>query len=645
MAKVTPQRMAKLVTQRNRRSPAARALLGAVVAATVGSGLGCSATWYRKDADRQVYALLDDRKTSVLGYGPQAVAGPEVGTAELQPERPAYRRLPETRRPPPIDPPLRPAELTRNAQSLGPLAEAGEDLTPAEALELQLGVAERRYLGELRLGPPLPPDFVAGVPTLELGLFDGIRTAVEFNRGYRGQMEDLYLSALSVTQQRHLFRPRPFANVGASYNRDNNGGTYDSALVTRAQAGVRQQLPYGGDVTASVVGRFVDVLDGNAQNAESADVVISGSIPLLRGFGLVNLEGLISSERQLVYEVRAFERFRRGFAVDAARRYFNLQTQKVSLRNRYLRYVSALQLLDRSINFFSAGLLSALEVQRAQQQVLGAEDSLNGAEQSYANSLDNYKLFLGIDVGTPLEIVDVDLAVPTPPEEIDEIVELALRYRLDLQTARDRVEDAQRRVANARNGLLPDLDLEASGSAGSDPGEAAARFDGDDLGFQAGLTLDLPLDRLAERNQLRSALIGLDRAVRSVEELEDNVIVDVRQALRELDSSQTTLRIQRENIAVAIERLNLANEELQRGLTNDSRDVVEAQNSLLQAQDSFEAAQADYQIAVLNLLLASGTLRVDPTAGTLGYAMWRDAPTRPNARGTPRAQEVTLDAG
>ncbi len=631
--------MAKPATHSDRRlplKPLRRALLAGLCLAVLPAGAGCSATWYRRDADRQVYDLLDERKQLVLGYGPQTVAGPEIGTSELIPPRPAYAQIPETRRPPPIDPPLRPADSLRDVQELGPPAPSGDAQTPAQALLLKLGDAQNRYLDGLRLGPATPDDFRDGVPTLQLGLFDGIRTAVAFNRGYRGQMESLYLSALGVTQQRHLFRPRPFANVGVDYNRDANDGDYDSALVTRASAGVRQQLPYGGDVTASVVGRFVDVLDGNAQNAESADVVISGSIPLLRGFGLVNLEGLISSERQLVYEVRSFERFRRQFAVQAAQRYFNLQTQKAALRNRYLRYVSALQLLDRSINFFEAGLLSALEVQRAQQQVLGAEDSLNNAEQSYANSLDGYKLFLGIDVATPLEIVDVDLAVPTPPEETARIVETALAYRLDLQTARDRVLDAQRGVDNARNGLLPDLDLNASGSVGSDPGAAASRFDGDDLGFQAGLTLELPLDRLAERNQLRRALIGLDRAVRSVDELEDNVIVDVRQALRGLESSQTTLRIQRENIGVAIERLQLANEQLQRGLSTDSRDVVEAQNALLNAQDSFEAAQADYQIAVLNLLLASGTLRVQPDAGTLGYAMWRDAPTAPDARGTPR---------
>ena len=59
--------------------------------------------------------------------------------------------------------------------------------------------------------------------------------------------------------------------------------------------------------------------------------MLSGSLPLLRGAGMVNLEGLISSERQLVYSVRGFEIFRRSFAVTVASSYFNLLARQRSV--------------------------------------------------------------------------------------------------------------------------------------------------------------------------------------------------------------------------------------------------------------------------------------------------------------------------
>ena len=592
--------------------------------------LGCSAEWFRRDADRQVYDLLEERKDDTLGYEPQAIAGPAPDTADLVVPRPAYDLIPETPRRPPVPSPLEPADLEPPPAPLGPPAlssdEFGGDL--AEALTIELREADRRYAGDLALGPPAPGD---GPGRLRVGLFDGIRLAVAGNREYRDRMEDLYLAALDVTLERHLFRPRPYADGVADVRRtvrpqlDGEEPDYRTALVASGSLGVRQQLPYGGEVAAEATADLVRAISGNVVEAEGAEVTLRAAVPLLRGAGLVNLEPLIDAERGLVYAVRDFERYRRDFAVGAARRYFNLRTRRARVRNRFRRYLSALQLVERSVNLFAADELTALEVQRARQQALESEASLNDAEQDYAAELDDFKLFLGIDPTTPVELVEVELALPEPEVQPSALLARASRLRLDLVTARDRVLDAERGVDNARNGLLPDLAIDARADLGSDATDTFYRFTGDTASLRAGVALELPLDRLRERNSLRRSLIQLDRAARRVEEQEDRVAADVRDALRRLDSAEVSLRIQQENIEVAGDRLELANELLKAGRSDNSRNVVEAQNALLNALDRFESAEADYQIAVLNLLLASGSLRVDPAAGSLGRAMDRDA--------------------
>jgi len=75
---------------------------------------------------------------------------------------------------------------------------------------------------------------------------------------------------------------------------------------------------------------------------------------------------------------------------------------------------------------------------------------------------------------------------------------------------------------------------------------------------------------------------------------------------------------------LAQRRLEYSYELLKLGAV-DSRDVVESQQSLLSAQDSYERALSSLQIAVLRYLRSTGTLRVDPTAGSLGVAMDRAA--------------------
>jgi outer membrane protein TolC len=611
---------------------------------------GCSATAFRESADRQVYGLLAERVPRVLEYTPEVVAGPAEGVASIEPRRGAYLPIPETRIVADAPTPLEPVDFAVPPGPLGPPVPVADGSFSAEVLLLELRAAERRFEGELSLGPPTP-EMEAGL--LKIGLFDGIRAAVVGNRGYRGQMENLYLSALEVTLERHLFTPRPFVGADLTARRSAvpggaTGPDYNAALTAVTFAGVRQRLPAGGEIVAEATADFVDALDGNVQEGESAELAIRASIPLLRGAGLVNLESLIDAERDLIYQIRSFERFRRGFVVDAARRYFNLRASKSRVRNRFRRYLSALQLVDRSINLFAADELTALEVQRARQQALQSEDSLNQAEQAYARSLDDFKLFLGLDPRVPVELVDVSLVMPevdVPPEVL---LRAGLTYRLDLQTTRDRVADAQRALANSRNALLPDLDLTARAALQNESGDPAARITGDRGSIQAGLSLDLPVDRLRERNALRRSLINLERATRAVEEAEDRVVIDVRDALRRLDTALTTLRIQQENIAVAADRLELADQLLQTGRSNNSRNVVEAQNALLAALDAFEQAQANYQIAVLNLLLATGTLRVDPDAGSLGRAAWRAASTTVDARGIepdPDVSEPGMDAG
>src|SRR5690606_15722137 len=119
---------------------------------------------------------------------------------------------------------------------------------------------------------------------------------------------------------------------------------------------------------------------------------------------------------------------------------------------------------------YEAGRIRFEQVQRSQQAVLRAESQLVTAQDSYRTRLDDFKLRIGMSIDQPLEIVPVALAVEAPEPDMTAAVELASRYRLDLQTARDRIEDAQRLVQVAENGLLPDLDLQGDIGVENRPG-------------------------------------------------------------------------------------------------------------------------------------------------------------------------------
>src|SRR5205085_1317295 len=185
---------------------------------------------------------------------------------------------------------------------------------------------------------------------------------------------------------------------------------------------------------------------------------------------------------------------------------------------------------------YDAGRTKFIDVQRARQSELGALNDLIDAQERYQTALDTFKILLGMPIDADLEIIPVELDVRVPKAQVDEVIGIATKYRLDLQTARDQVEDARRNVANAKNGLLPDLRFTADGTTRNPLETSTPHINARESTYSAGLQLDLPIDRVAERNLYRRSLINLQRAERSYEELKDRISIAARDALRAIES-------------------------------------------------------------------------------------------------------------
>lgn len=587
---------------------------------------GCS-DWFRQSADNEVLPLVRDRERKTTGYSAQVQVHPTTAPALTAK---SYEKIPQTPIAAAQQPPLEIPQTVLPYAPLGPEYPTVGWQT-SEQIDAELGVGGPiASEDEDAYGPPVPQSL-----RRLFALFDALAYGTQHSRPYQNAMEDLYLSALDVTLQRHLFAPQPFGSVGLQYAGSQSDAKYQSALNATSTLGVKQNLPYGGQLAAQTLVKFVDALNSTTEGGESAQVALSGSIPLLRGAGMVNLEPLIQSERTLVYQVRVFEQFRRQFAVDVARQYFNLLVLQQRVANRRLNVSNLTALLERTQAIFDAGRINFLEVQRSQQALYDGENTLSVAVITYQNAVDQFKLLLGMPVNEDVDVMPVELDVNVPDTDHVDVVATAQHYRLDLQTARDRIEDAKREVDVARNGLLPDLNLTASTQFGNSGNAPAIGLNNRATTYTAGINLDFPLDRFAERNTYRAALIGFDRAQRAFVDLNDSVAAEVRGDVRQIRSAQISLDIQRRSIRLAERRLEYSLELLRRG-TGNARDVTDAQSSLLSSQDSFSQARSDLQIQVLEFLKDSGTIRIDPSAGSLGRALDRAAdPTTGDTRSRP----------
>ncbi len=480
---------------------------------------------------------------------------------------------------------------------------------PADALSFQVADEARDVASRLK---SLQDEEEASVNALELDLPAALRQSHLTAREYLSAEEDYILAGIRLLIERHRWDPRLFATVAANVTGGWDDGAPSSALNIVNELAVRKQLPFGGEVAARWIWQAAEDLRMNASGRyrQSSQIVLDGTVPLLRGAGDVAQESLIQSERNLVYAARDFENFRRDLFVSIAGDYFSLlqQIDGITSQEQQLASFEALEARQRA--WYEAGKLPEIDVNLAANNTLNARASLANRRESFVLALDRFKVRLGIPVRQPVVIKPFELKIPEPESSMTAATELALAYRLDLQNRRDQVDDSKRQVRNAQNNLLPDLNLAAGVTlpTDTDAREGGLVYELDDVRYNAGLTFGIPLDREIERLQLRSSIIALQTAERNFDRFRDELILDVRAKVREIERARFNLVLAEQRVEITRRRQE---EQEIRADEVDTQARVDTANDLLSAEQARDQARTDLRNSVLNYLVATGQLRVN----------------------------------
>lgn len=445
-----------------------------------------------------------------------------------------------------------------------------------------------------------------------LTLADVWRISQTSGYDYLSAEEDYIFAAIALLIERHLWGPRFFDDVRASVDGGLEDGDHQAAVSVVNDLRVTKRLPYGGSVEAAWIWRATEQLREQAtgQYTQSSSLVFSGAIPLLRGAGQVARESRIQAERDLVYSARAFERRRRELFVDTARDYFDLLEQQAQISNQKLSLESVYIQLLQEQDLFDKQRKSVVDVNNIENTFLTTKSTLDNLRDQYITQLDRFKISLGIPIEQHIDVVPLAFDLSEPDITLQEATARALALRLDLQTRRDRIDDERRNLAIARNDLLPDLDLDANLTVPTDPDDdvGGVGFDQDELDYSVGVTFGLPLDRRQERLRLRQAVIRLERAMRDLDEFEDNVIIDARSTRRFIERARANLLLAEERVRITEQRKEAQDAQQDKFTTQERLDT---ENELIDAKTDRDNAETDLRVAILDYLLATGQLRVD----------------------------------
>lgn len=436
--------------------------------------------------------------------------------------------------------------------------------------------------------------------------------ASENSRDYQRQRETLYLAALDLTLERWNFKLHHSATLAAGV-----AGVNDTAETASVDGSYRlsKVLDSGAEVALDIGAGMARSLTFQDGWHATTNLGLSITQPLLAGFGKrIVLEPLTQAERNLVYAVRSYERYRRTYAVDLATRYWRLLQSMNTVENQQRNLKSVESLSEENLERSKAGRLSDIEVGQAHQKELTSRNDLIDAQSRLATSLDDFKIFLGLPVEFELQLDKNALEELSQqsigaelPEEL--VLPFAIAHRLDHLTVLDRFDDKKRGVLVAEDQLRSGLTLSAGANVASTDGKPLD-YDFRNTTWSATLSWKLPIDMLPERNGYRRALIALESAARDCEQSHDQIVADLRDDLRTMRSQREGYQIQLSAVELAQRRKESTDLSKKAGRAN-TRDLLDAEDALLAARNAATSALIDYHLARLAVWRDLEILRVD----------------------------------
>jgi outer membrane protein TolC len=466
-----------------------------------------------------------------------------------------------------------------------------------------------------------------------LTLPHALALATAYNSSYQRQKERLYQSALDLKLVEHRYDTQLFGGASSLYGHNwqnsdkrplsgeqmvdesQSGHTGLSAkhpqseiVQSEGNVGFNRMLATGGQVGVGIAAGWTDILTGRGDKGLNSIFSATLSQPLLRGSDpMIVMEKLTQAERNVLYEIRTFNRFRKTFAVSVATDYLRTLELYDDLGSTQSYYDALAALESRVTKLAEAGMTPQIEVGETRQDVLRARDALAVAQRKYEQSLDQLKATVHLPVAADLRM-DVGLLIalqarglPRPDANLGEAVETALVGRLDVANRADATLDAQRAIYVAADKLRTDLRLKADV-------DVDARGHGT---VWAGPVLDLPLDRVPEQHEYRRALTALEVCRREYDDLADKVRLEVRDAHRRLAETAERYEVAGRARETAEKRLKTASTLLQYGQAS-ARRSLDAQRDLYDACKAETNALVEYAIATLEFYRDTETLQVRP---------------------------------
>jgi outer membrane protein TolC len=410
-----------------------------------------------------------------------------------------------------------------------------------------------------------------------------------------------------------------------------------------AEGGLRKMLLSGGQL--SLLWQNNRLMSNspfvNLEPQYTTNFALSLNQPLLRDFGLSFTTLQIRIARTA--EQSALKQYEADIAntitqVEQAYWALVLANENVTVQEQGLALAKELQ--RQNEGKFNVGAAPRTAVLEAQTEVARREANLIQAENARTTSRDALRAVINAENVQSSSLLVVEPA-DTPKVEpytidLDRSLSAALQHRPELAAAKLNVEGSGMQLKVAENQLLPRLNavgaLASNGLGGSQrvvsipnptPGGQGITLvnpfgggydsalnravGGSFYSYSAGVAVEVPLDNAQARADYAQGRVNLERARLGLQQLQENVTLEVKRAVSNLETDLKSIDATR--IARELAEENLRNQQARYdvGLAT-TKDLLDFQDRLTQARAAEIQALTTYRTDLAELRRVEGTL-------------------------------------
>jgi outer membrane protein TolC len=343
---------------------------------------------------------------------------------------------------------------------------------------------------------------------------------------------------------------------------------------------------------------------------------VSISQPLLRGAGnRANTHAIriAEYERQITDARTKLEVIRVIAAVD--RVYWRLYAARRELQVRKQQYDLAKALYEQAKRFVAAGDKSQVEVIRTEagvaqqlEAIIVAENNLRDRERELKRTVNK----AGLDMQTATVLIPATEPDPVRYElNKKELVEIALENRMEMLELELQIAEDISSIDYMHNQALPLVTLDYRYNVN---GLGDSRDDAFDLLFNKrfedhrfGVQLVVPLGNEAAKSRLNQAFYQRRQRLATRENRAALIELEVLNAIDQLEANWQRILAGRQRAILDSRLFEAEKRQFELGL-GTSTDVLEAQTNFADAQSAEILALTDYQIALVDMAYATGTL-------------------------------------